>query len=258
MAFVSDREGQFDAWWGLIKGGSYGNLTDGSHSVWSLKIRDSQFDLDSTHLLLSGDKDSWITQVELVSEEQRQSTLGKGVGNVSWSPDGERMAFHLSTDGDPLYVADADGQNREQITFLEEGMHQHYPSWSFDGEWIYIVRGIPGTRDMDLWRISPDGLTEEQLTSDKVDVGYPAPIDNETVLFVAGDLVGGGPWLWALDLESRDVQRAGIGVEAYLSIAASLDGRTLVATVANPVPRLQRIPIQPGNEMTGKDRRAIP
>ena len=187
-----------------------------------------------------------------MSEDVRMSPLGKDVVNPAWSPDGTQIAFHLSIDGDPLFVGDADGQNRVLISKLEKGIHQHYPVWSSDGEWIYVSRGRPGTH-MDLWRISADGQVEEQLTWDKRDVAYPAPIDEKTLLFVARREDGAGPWLWVLDVENGACSRAYTGVERYLSVAASLDGRRLVATVANPTRHLLSVPLLRDREAGGDD-----
>jgi Tol biopolymer transport system component len=122
-------------------------------------------------------------------------------------------------------------------------LHQHYPKWSFDGEWIYIVRGRPATLEMDLWRISKDGSVKEQLTFGKLDVGYAAPVDARTVLFVALDSDGSGPWLWAVDVETRVSRRATVGVERYSSIGASVDGRRLVAAVGNPTAHVWSVEI---------------
>ena len=170
----------------------------------------------------------------------------KGVVNTEWSPDETRVVYHtaeMGDRGDPLFVADANGENPRQILATNSGLHQHFPIWSSDGEWIYVVRGRPATLEMDLWRVRPDGGDLEQMTWDKRDVGYPAPVDAGTVLYVARETSGAGPWLWQLDVESRTSQRISIGVEQYTSIAASKDGSRLVATVANPRAHLWSVPI---------------
>ena len=46
FAFVSDRDGQLDAWVGLIDGGTPRNLTRGGRKEWSLRVRDVYFDLE--------------------------------------------------------------------------------------------------------------------------------------------------------------------------------------------------------------------
>ena len=52
-----------------------------------------------------------------------------------------------------------------------------------------------------------------------------------------------GPWLWALDVESKVTRRVTAGLEQYTSVSASRDGRRVVATVANPTASLWRVPL---------------
>jgi Tol biopolymer transport system component len=125
----------------------------------------------------------------------------------------------------------------------DPGIHNHWPVWSQDGRWIYFSRGSPPAGEFDLWRLSPDGGNPERLTSHNTFVAYPTPIGPRTVLYVARDQDGSGPWLWALDPERRISRRVSFGVEQYTSLTASADGRRLVATVANPTATLWTVPI---------------
>src|SRR6185436_3282233 len=109
--------------------------------------------------------------------------------------------------------------------------------------WIYYAHGVQAVSEFDVWRIPAAGGTAEQLTHVKSDVRYLTPIDDRTVLFVAPEQDGSGPWLWALDVETRVVRRLSSGLERYLSIAASADGRHLVATVSKSTASLWRVPI---------------
>ena len=54
---------------------------------------------------------------------------------------------------------------------------------------------------------------------------------------------GAGPWLWAVDVETRVSRRASVGLEQYGSVAASDDRRRLVATVQSPQADLWSVPI---------------
>ena len=83
----------------------------------------------------------------------------------------------------------------------------------------------------------------ERLTNQHAAVNYPALVDARTLLYVAREEDGSGPWLWALDVERKTSTRVSPGVDQYTSIAASRDGRRLVATVANPSSSLWRVPI---------------
>lgn len=169
--------------------------------------------------------------------------MDEHAAEVAWSHDGSRLVYHTWEPGDPMFVADHNGANARQIMRSEPGLHNHFQVWSNDGRWIYFVHGRPATREMDLWRISPDGRNAEQLSHLNTDVAYPTPIDQRTVLFVAPNEDGVGPWLWAFDLENRTARRVSSGLEQYTAIASTADGRRLVGSVVNPEVSLWSVPI---------------
>ena len=109
-------------------------------------------------------------------------------------------------------MADHNGANEHQILKSVPGLHNHYQVWSKNGRWIYFVRGRPATREMDLWRISPEGGEPEQLTHLDTDIAYPTPLNERTILFVAPDQQRAGPWLWAYDTETRAVTTREFGL----------------------------------------------
>ena len=99
------------------------------------------------------------------------------------------------------------------------------------------------TAKMDVWRMQPSGELPEQLTHQSAPVNYLAPLDLRTLLYVARAEDWSGPWLWALDVESKVARRVTVGLEQYTSVSASRDGRRVVATVANPMASLWRVPL---------------
>jgi Tol biopolymer transport system component len=74
-------------------------------------------------------------------------------------------------------------------------------------------------------------------------VNFLVPIDLRTLLYVARAEDWTGPWLWALDVESKVTRRVTTGLEQYTSVSASRDGRRVVATVARPTASLWRAPL---------------
>ena len=74
-------------------------------------------------------------------------------------------------------------------------------------------------------------------------MNFLAPIDARTVLYVARAEDWSGPWLWALDVESKVTRRATAGLEQYTFVSASRDGRRIVATVERPTATLWRVPL---------------
>ena len=244
VVFRSDRDGPFDAWLGQTDTGRFENLTQGKEDDLRLPVRSQGFSGDGSEVWLSGGADRRrLRLVPLVGRREPRVFLGETAINVAWSPDGARYLYHTRDDGDPIFVADRNGVNPRRIAIDQAGMHQHYPAWSLDGKWIYFVKGVQQTYEWDLWRIAAAGGKPERLTQHQSEVGYPTPIDLHTILYVARDRDGSGPWLWALDVDRKQTRRVSFGLEKYTSLAASADGRRLVASVANPTASLWSVPI---------------
>ncbi len=251
VAFVSDRDGPFDIWVGQVGTGDFYNRTRGKagsvadpslHQDVRAPVRSVGFSGDGTEVWLGGGRGRRMQFIPLLSGPLRNA-FGERVVNVQWSRDGSRVVYHTRDPGDPVFVADSNGANSIQILGSDPGNHQHYPIWSLDGEWIYLVRGRPTTGETDLWRVRPNGRELERLTEHNRAVAYPAPIDARTVLYVAREEDGAGPWLWALDVETKASRRVSFGLEQYTSVAASADGHRLVVSIANPRASLWSVPI---------------
>ena len=246
VAFVSDRDGPFEIFVGQIGTGEFRKLASGADE-FALEdarapVRSVGFNGDGSEIWLGGGPWRRIRSTPLLGGPLR-NFLGEHSVTVAWSPDGKQIVYHERLAGDPLYVADRNGTNSHKILGPPAGTHQHFPIWSVNGQWIYLARGRPSTHEMDLWRVRVDGEGLEQLTRRKLDVRYPTPIDERTVLYSARDTDGAGPWLWVLDVETKVSRRASIGLEQYASVAASADGRRLVATVQDSRAGLWSVPI---------------
>ena len=242
VAFISDRSGTFDIWLIQANGGSLANLTQGRMGDARGPLRAIGFSSDGSEVWSGGTESRRLMLWPLMGGAPH-NFLGEHAAEVAWSPDGTRLVYHTWEPGDPTFVADHNGANERQILKNQPGVHNHFQVWSRDGRWIYFVRGRPATREMDLWRISPDGGEPEQLTHLNTDITYPAPIDERTVLFVAHNENGAGPWLWAFDVETRTSQRVSSGLEQYTALAATADGRRLAASVVNSQVNLWSVPI---------------
>ena len=256
VAFISDRSGPFDIWLIQANGGSLANLSQGRIGDPRGPLRAIGFSGDGSEVWSSGTEARRLRLLPLVGGAPH-NFLAEHAAEVSWSPDGSRLVYHTWDPGDPTFVADHNGNNERQILKSQPGVHNHFLVWSKDGRWIYFVRGRPATREMDLWRISPDGGEPEQLTHLNGDLTYPAPTDERTVLFVAHDGNGAGPWLWAFDVETRTSQRVSSGLEQYTALAATADGQRLAASVVNAQVNLWSVPISSGMAEE-KDVTALP
>jgi serine/threonine protein kinase len=239
VAFVSDRDGTYDIWLNQLATGQFFNLTKGQEPESGAMVRKIGFSGDGARIwILNSNKP--FRMIPLMGGQPRPFI---DVGNPVWSPDGTRMAFHTGSDGDPVFVADADGSNRRQILAAHSGAHHHYPAWSTDGRWIYYAGGNFVANEMDLWRVPAAGGAAERVTHLNSDMRYVVTLNQRTILFLSTDKDGSGPWLWSFDTASKSVHRISFGLERYTSLSASADGRRLVATVSNPAASLWSVPI---------------
>ena len=243
VTFVSDRDGTFDVWLGQADSGRVQNLTRGTLGDVRGPLRNIGFAENGSEIWIAGTRTRRLRLLPLIGGSPR-NFLAETSAEVAWSPDGRRLVYHSFEPGDAIFVADGNGANvRPLLAAGPADEHRHFPVWSHDGRWIFFARGRPATREMDLWRISADGGTPEQLTSVKNDVAFPTPIDARTILYAARDESGAGPWLWTLDLETRTSRRVSAGLDRYASIAATSDGRRLAATVVDSNVNLWNVPI---------------
>ncbi len=243
VAFISDHDGPFDVWLTQVGTGHLINLTQGKAGPLPGPLRSVGFSGDGSEIWIGGGDVGLRLRLMPLTGGAPRNFLGEDTANLAWSPDGERIVYHTFTKGDPMFVADRTGANARKIFGDRPGLHNHFPTWSPDGRWIYFVHGTPATREMDLWRIDPDGGNPERLTERNTDIAYPTPSGENTLFYVARDGDGSGPWLWAFDVKRRDSRRVSIGLEQYTSVQASADGRKLVATISNPVAGLWTVPI---------------
>ena len=235
VSFLADHDGQMDAWLTQIGSGSYRNLTGGDRvELVNPSIRTLGFSADGALVTVwtrnsdgSHPEDIELMAIPTVGGELRDFL--RGVAEVAWSHDGRQIVYHTTAPGDPLFVRDVRGVTHRIYT-APSGVHCHFPLWSKDDAYIYFARGIPPD-DWDIWRIRPSGAGLERITFHDSRVTHPVLLDEHTLVYLASDPKGSGPWLYALNVEQRVPHRISFGLERYTSLAASASGTRLVATV---------------------------
>ncbi|MEZ5533499.1 MAG: winged helix-turn-helix domain-containing protein [Steroidobacteraceae bacterium] len=243
IAFLSDRDGEWDVLVTQTGSGDYENLTRGRLAgLRNAAVRMLDFSPTGSDVMIWSRNHGW--RIPVVGGDLRPGA--EGVAEIAWSRDLKRVVYHPAAPGDPLFVADADDIGRgRQIYVAPAGIHCHFPLWSADGGTIYFVQGfVPD--EMDIWQIPASGGDPERLTHHNSRVSFPTLIDARTLLYLATAEDGSGPWIHALDLERRTTQRLKAASNAYTSLAASADGRHLVATEAHPTASLWSIQLAEG------------
>jgi Tol biopolymer transport system component len=257
VAFLSDRDGQMDVWVTQVGSGQFHNLTRGAATnLVDPLLRTVGFSPDGSLVTYwtrrQGDPDGEQISIWAVP------TLGgepkpylEGVAEYDWTRDGTRLAYHTPGPGDPLFVVNGNRQPGDRPIFTAQaGLHSHFPLWSKDSKFIYLVKGTPPDK-LDIWRIRSSGGTPERITSHNARVTYPVFLNSRTLMYLASDPDGAGPWLYSIDVERRIPHRLSSGVDRYTSLASSADGGRLVVTRASPKRALWRLQIdESGNAPT--------
>jgi Tol biopolymer transport system component len=248
VAFLSDRDGQMDAWVTQVGSGDFHNLTRGSlRELVNPSIRTLGFSPDATFVTIwtrqpdgSRSQDINIWAAPLKGGPLRPYLAE--AAEFDWSHDGKRLVYHTTAPADPLFVKERDQLTGRRLYVAPAGVHCHFPVWSPDDAFIYFARGVPPD-EWDIWRLRFPGGTPERITFHNARVTYPVFLNRRTLLYLATDRDGSGPWLYAVDVEGRVPYRVTSGVERHTSLAASADAARLVVTVANPKSSLWRVAI---------------
>ena len=249
VAFLSDHDGPTDVWVTQVGSGEFHDLTHGSvPGLANPLLRTLGFSPDDSLVTF------WVRKQESSSTDNISvwavPTLGgqpriylQGAAEFDWSRDASQLVYHTPGPGDPMFVTQGSRRPEDRPIFTAPpGLHCHFQLWSPDARFIYFVQGSLPDK-LDVWRIRPTGETPERITSHNARVSHPILLDRRTLLYLASDADGSGPWLYSMDVERRIPHRLSSGLDRYTSLAASADGRRLVLTAATPKRTLWRMRI---------------
>ncbi|NNM34884.1 MAG: translocation protein TolB [Gemmatimonadetes bacterium] len=166
IAFVSDRDGNFDVFLLDLNTDSVVNLTD--HPGMDFGYSWSP---DGARLAFASDRDGnqeiYVMDVP-DGEASRLTQHDARDGAPSWSPDGTRIAFVSRRDSDSgeIYVMGVDGSGLRRVT--ENQRYEEVPTWSPDGESLVFGALAPASDGEDptlqISRLDLSTGLETQLT----------------------------------------------------------------------------------------------
>lgn len=182
----------------------------------------------------SGGGEVWVLD-STTQRSQQLTTCGCAkFSHISWSPDGSRVVF---VDRGQLYLIDANGTNRTQLTHLPAFQSATEPTWSPDGTLI----AFKAQNQIDVVR--PDGTGLAVILSDENGPSDPAwSPDGARIAYVLDPPSGRffDYQLWLMDPDgSHRIQifdSPGCCTAAWGGPAWSPDGAK-IAVVAYPIPR---------------------
>lgn len=249
--FLADRDGQFDAWITQVGNGRFVNLTKGRFNFFPrVPARPVSFNYDGSEvLILQGAMAQTYTLWRVPTLGGELRPFLRDVLEPVWSPSGKYLAYHTTEPGDPIFVADATGENPKQVFPGLSNRHCHFLVWSLDERFIYFAGGSPVTDQWDIYRVPVrmDGraVDAEQITHYDARVAYLAWLDARTLIYSAHADEGSGEWLYTIDVERRQPHRVSGGIaEQYLTVAVTPGApRRMVVTLAIPTVSLWSVPL---------------
>jgi serine/threonine protein kinase/Tol biopolymer transport system component len=147
--------------------------------------------------------------------------IGYSGGNegVSWTPDGRIVFVSISGKRGDIWIMNADGSNRKQLT--SDAGNNHNPVVTPDGRHIIFTSSRSGQRNV--WRMNLDGSELQRLTTSLVDFLPTVSPDGRWVIY--SSLTSGNPTLWKVPTEGGTPQE--IINRAGINPAVSPDGRQI-------------------------------
>ncbi len=164
-------------------------------------------------------------------------------GNISISPDGNRIAFQSDRSGAmEIWVCGADGTNPQQITDMK-APNTGGPSWSPDGSMIAFDSHKTG--NLQVWVVSADGGQARRLTDDPAEAGAASwSRDGRWIYYYSNR--SGFPNIWKMPSTGGKAEQ--VTKEGGFGARESSDGRFLYYFKVGK-PGLCRVPVSGGPEI---------
>ncbi|MCA1630802.1 MAG: serine/threonine-protein kinase [Acidobacteria bacterium] len=189
---------------------NYGNISLNADSSVLVTVQDNQ----SANIWVAPDGDaSRATQFTSVS-----GNLDGGDG-VRWTPDGKIVFNSMAGGKDGIWIMEADGKNRRQLSTAETV--DYNPSVSTDGR--YVVFASERTGAPTVWRMAIDGSNPKML--DKGGGSQPVAGDGWVVYSGRSDL-------WKMPIDGGEPVKLSEG--NLVRCAVSQDGKMVACSLETP------------------------
>ncbi len=224
IVFEGERDGDRGIYVVNPDGSGLQNLTPGGSGWEPTWSPDRSKILFASGLHGGGQADEEVYVMDADGSNMRRLTNTPGDNTSSWaadwSPDGQKIVFTSNragsppgSDGNDLYVMNADGSNVRRLT--RERAYEATPAWSPDGRRIAFMSNRHSTPEApnEIYVMDADGTNVQRLTHDYRHAARPAwSPDGERIAFMS-NRDGGRPGvdaeyeIYVMDADGTNVQR---------------------------------------------------
>ena len=191
IAFVSDRDGDYEIYYLPIDGGTAVPKTDNAASD-----RTPRFSPDGSQVVFSSDRDGndeiYVMDAFGTNQVNVTDSVTSSDIDPAWSPDGTQVAFTSNRTGDyEIFTMDVDGTNvvnRTNTPAADEGG----ADWSPDGTKIAFTSNRDG--NYEVYKMNADGTNPRRLTTDPHADTQPAWSPDGARLAFVSDRFGTTPY----------------------------------------------------------------
>jgi serine/threonine-protein kinase len=223
VAFVSNRDGHFNIYVGLVRGGEIVEVTHGS----SLKSRPS-WSPDGSMIAYAqmnefGGMDVWETAA--LGGTPRKIVLH--ASDPTWMPDGRSLVYENLADG-AIWASGVAGENPHLLVRMEPGMSATEPRVSPDGRMVAAaIRIVPGGPYGELGIADLNTGKIRLLTKDNALALSPAwAADSKFIYFSSSR--GGTLNIWKMAADGSALRQITAGEGDDTELDVSSDGQRLV------------------------------
>jgi len=219
VAFVSNRDGQWDIYVGLVAGGTVVRITTDTN----VEMR-PRWSPDGARLLFArlndtGLYDLWV--VPALGGAARRLVLNGAY--PTWSPDGGSIAYSA---GGVILICDASGENQRAVTHPEPAFAHLQPAFSHDGRRLAFVVRPPGPYG-ELAIVDLGSLAVKRISRDDALAWSPVWSPDDRFIYFASSR-GGTTNVWKITSASGETEQITAGQGADTDIDLSADGKRLV------------------------------
>jgi Tol biopolymer transport system component len=164
----------------------------------------------------------WILPKSDTSRAPQITHVTSGAENFAvWMPD-SRLIFHIKEGASQnLWLMDADGQNRQQLTF-DETAHNGTPMAAPDGRSIFFTSNRTGVSH--IWQMDADGRNPRQITDGDGEKMFELTPDGRWLIYAAIKY-----WTWTLWKKPLDGgESVKLSEQLYEDAIVSLDGKQIL------------------------------